>query len=134
MGIWVVGTLIQIFIKSSYTETKFSKKESSQQKNFVLYDRFILYTPFYLSEHQQLTAQICMKMCLQSQYFQVKSTSGFKIKVLVFQKTCFKVKVLITLRISSNCHIKICQSLKRKAILKIPGIVFQMSLFSLKPL
>ena len=29
MGIWVVGTLIQIFIKSSYTETKFSKKESS---------------------------------------------------------------------------------------------------------
>ena len=29
MGIWVVGTLIQIFIKGSYTETKFSKKESS---------------------------------------------------------------------------------------------------------
>ena len=45
-------------------------------------------------------------------------------KFFVFQKNCFKVKVLKTFRISSDFHIKTCQSLKRRAILKIPSTVF----------
>ena len=44
--------------------------------------------------------------------------------VLIFWKTCFKVKVLKRFKISSNCHIKICRSLKRKAISKIPSTIF----------
>ena len=39
--------------------------------------------------------------------------SRFLKKVFVFQKICFKVKVL-----------KTCRSLKRRAILKIPSTVF----------
>ena len=40
-------------------------------------------------------------------------------KVFVFQKICFKVKVLKTFKISIKRHIKTCRFLKRRAILKI---------------
>ena len=52
-----------------------------------------------------------------------KWNSSFLRKVLVFQKTSFKVKVLKTFKIASGCHIKTCQS-KRRAILKIPTTIF----------
>ena len=48
-----------------------------------------------------------------------KRYSSFLIKVFVFRTICFKVKVLKTFKISSNCHIKTCRSLKRRAILEI---------------
>ena len=41
-----------------------------------------------------------------------KRYSNFLIKVFVFQEICFKVKVLKTFKISSDCHIKTSQSLK----------------------
>ena len=44
--------------------------------------------------------------------------SSFLKKNFVFQKICFKVKVLKTLKIPNDCHIKTCRSLKRRAILK----------------
>ena len=50
--------------------------------------------------------------------------SSFLKKVFVFQKICFKVKVLKTFETFTDCHIKTCRSLKRRAILKIPSIVF----------
>ena len=53
-----------------------------------------------------------------------KRYSNFLEKGFVFKKICFKVKVMQTFKISSDYHIKACQSLKRRAILKIPGIVF----------
>ena len=53
-----------------------------------------------------------------------KRYSNFLKKVFVFQKTSFKVKVLKMFKISSNCHIKTCPSLKRRTILKIPSTVF----------
>ena len=60
-------------------------------------------------------------LCCPSSYFQLKNgTPVLKKKVCVFQKIYFKVKVLKLFRISSDCHIKACQSLKWKAILKIP--------------
>ena len=37
----------------------------------------------------------------------------------IFQKTLFKVKALKTFRIFSDCHMKICQSLKQRAVLKV---------------
>ena len=40
--------------------------------------------------------------------------------VFIFQKICFKVKVLKTFKISTDCHIKTCRSLKERTILKIP--------------
>ena len=41
-------------------------------------------------------------------------------KVFVFQKIYFKVKVLKTFKIPTDCHIKTSWSVKRRAILKIP--------------
>ena len=46
------------------------------------------------------------------------------LKVFVFQKIYFKVKVLKTLKVFTDCHIKTCQSLKQRAILKIPTTDF----------
>ena len=54
-----------------------------------------------------------------------KRYSSFLKKVFVFQKICFKVKVLKTFKISTECHIKACRSLKWRAILKIPTTVFR---------
>ena len=53
--------------------------------------------------------------------------SSFLKKLFVFQKLCFKVKVLKTFETFTDCHIKTCQSLKRRATLKIPGTVFRRS-------
>ena len=53
--------------------------------------------------------------------FSVEVLSTKKLeKLLFFQKTCFKNKAIKTCKISSDSHIKIYRSLKRKAILKIP--------------
>ena len=50
MDTWVVGTSNQLFKTGSYNETKFQKKKrSSYWQNSVLCNRFILYSPFYLS-------------------------------------------------------------------------------------
>ena len=59
-----------------------------------------------------------------------KRYSSFLKKVVVFQKICFKFKVLTTFKMSTNCHIKTCRSHERRAILKIPSTVFQKNLCS----
>ena len=46
--------------------------------------------------------------------------SSFLKSVCLFQKIYFKVKVLKLFKMSSDCHIKACRSLKWRAILKIP--------------
>ena len=53
-----------------------------------------------------------------------KRYSSFLKKVFVFQKICFKVKVLETFENVPDCHIKTCRSLEWRAILKIPSTVF----------
>ena len=50
--------------------------------------------------------------------------SSFLKKVFVFQKICYKVKVLKTFKISTDCHVKTCRSLKWRAVLKILSNVF----------
>ena len=67
-----------------------------------------------------------MEICFQSEWFQLKKRySSFLEKVFVFQKICFKVKVLKTFETFTDCrHIKTCRYLKRRAILKIPSTVF----------
>ena len=56
--------------------------------------------------------------------------SSFLKKGFVFQENYFKVKVLETFHIFTDCHIKTCRSLKRTAILKIPSTVFKKNLYS----
>ena len=50
--------------------------------------------------------------------------SSFLKKFFVFQKICFTVKVLKSFKTSTDCHMKTCRSLKRRAILKIPSTIF----------
>ena len=54
----------------------------------------------------------------------LKTVLQFFGKALRFPEICFKVKVLKTFKTSSDCHIKTCISLKRRAISKIPNMVF----------
>ena len=61
-----------------------------------------------------------------------KRFSCFLEKVFVFWKTYFNVKILKTFKIFSDCHIKICLSLKQSAILKIASIPIAIFLLALK--
>ena len=68
-----------------------------------------------------------------------KRYSSFLKKVLVFQKICFKAKVLKMFKVSTDCHIKTCWSLKRRASSKIPSTFFRRAYalsvgFKIKPL
>ena len=54
-----------------------------------------------------------------------KLYSSFSKRVFVFQKICFKVKVLKKFETFTDCHIKTCRSLKRRAILKVPSTVLR---------
>ena len=54
-----------------------------------------------------------------------KLYSSFSKKVFIFQKICFKGKLLNTFKIFTDCHIKTCRSLKRRAILKIFKTAFR---------
>ena len=46
-------------------------------------------------------------------------------KVFVFQKIYFKVGVLKALKFSTDCHIKTCRSLERRAVQKIRSTLFR---------
>ena len=61
-------------------------------------------------------------------YSAKKQYCSFLKNIFIFQKICFKVKVLETFKISSDCHIKTSRSLKRKVTLKILSTVFQKNL------
>ena len=106
MKIWAVGILNQIFIKDSYIQIKFSKKEVVSGKN-----PFFVTSPFYTPH------SICLNIGFWRGSFvwnvvlsfvvlwTKKYYSRFSRKVLVIQETCFKVKVLKTSKIPSDSHI-----------------------------
>ena len=52
-----------------------------------------------------------------------KRYSSFLKKIFAFQKIWIKVNVLKRFKTFTDCHIKICRSLKQRAILKIPNTV-----------
>ena len=57
-----------------------------------------------------------------------KRYSSFLKKAFVFQKICFKVKVLKTFETFTDCHIKACLSLKRKASFLEEHMLFLLAL------
>ena len=125
MDIWVVGTSNELFIRGSWTETKFSKNKVVAGK-----------TPFFeigpFCNHHSIFLNIgCWYVSfLWNDAFSILVLSTEKRyysllkKVFVFQKIWFKVKILKSVKISRDCHIKTCRSLKRRVILKIPSTVF----------
>ena len=127
MDIQMVGTSNQLYIRGSSTETKFSKKESTEllaKLHFVLPILFVL---TLASDRAVLYGNVMLSVLVLSTK---KQYSSFLKRVCVFQKIYFKVKVLKSFKISSDCHIKACRSLKWRAILKIPSTIFQKNLCS----
>ena len=123
MCIWEIGTLNQLFIRGSYTEIKFPRKWNSSKSGFFV-------NSFCAPHSLCLNIRMCRSVLYGNVALSIvvlstkKRYSGFSEKVFVFQKTCFKVKTLKTFKISSDCHMKICRSWKRRGILQIPSTVF----------
>ena len=59
-----------------------------------------------------------------------KRYSSWK-RFLFFQRTCFEVKVLKMLKISSDCHVKMCWSLKNLGVMSCQLIFLFLILFEL---
>ena len=133
IDIWVNDTSNQLLVRGSYCQITFSKIQravlvklsSPWQANFVF-------------PHQSVSLTLAFKRALQYGNVAItivilttkNSSSNFLKKVLVFQKTYFKVKVFKTFKISGDCLIKTCQSLKRRTISKISITIFQRNLKS----
>ena len=83
-----------------------------------------------------LTSTSCMAVFYENDAFSFlmlstkKRYSSFLKKVFVFKKICFKVKVLEKFKTSTDCRIKTCRSLKRRASLKISSTIFWKNLCS----
>ena len=99
-------------------------------KSFICYDAFLGIVHFVLTILFVLALASDMAVLYENDAFSTlvlsvnKMFSSFLKKIFVFQKIFFKVKVLKSFKISTDCHIKICRSFKRRAILKIPSTVF----------
>ena len=95
------------------------KLRSLLQLHFVLPILFVL---TLASDRAVLYRNVALSILVLSTK---KQHSNFLEKFFVFLKICCKVKVLNTLKISSNCYLKTYQSLKRR---KIPSNLFQQNL------
>ena len=113
MDIWAVGTLNQLFIVLTLYSIVLC---------FVLTTLFVL---TLASDRAVLYANVAFSILALSTK---KPYSSFFKKVSVSQKICFKVEVLKTFKISSDCCTKTYRFLKRKANLKIPSTVSQKNL------
>ena len=118
LWIWSFGSLVHQ-INSFY---EVLKRKQNFRKNKVVTGK----TSFF-EVHFVLTILFVLKLALDvvvlygNVVFSIlvpstKRYSNFLKKIFVFQKICFKVKVIKTFKISTDYHWKTCRSLKRKAI------------------
>ena len=114
MSISLIGTSNQLFIVLSLKLKQIFKKSSYWQIS-VLCDR--LTTLFVLTLVSDMTVLYRNDACSILMLSTKKGYSSFFRKKL---KT-YKLKPF---KISTDCYIKRCRSLKRRAILKIPSTVF----------
>ena len=94
---------------------------------------FRVNTVFFRTDLYENAASSILIFSTKKRFFSVLKN------VFVFEKICFKFKVLKTFKTFSECHIKTYRSLKRKAILKIRSTVFRGAYalsvgFEMKPL
>ena len=103
-------------IRYGYSQGKSPSNKTPAYENYVHFVLGILFVLTLVSDMAVLYGNDALSI--------KKEHSSFFIKVFVFQKICFEVTGLKTFRISPDCHIKTWRSLKQRAILKIPSIVF----------
>ena len=124
MDIWVVGTSNLLFLRCSKTGTNFPKNKvvtcTGKTRLFVIvhFEVAILFLLTLASDRTVLCLFPILVVPTKKRY------SSFLKKVFVFQKICFKVKVLKTFETFIDCFIKTYRSFKRRAILEIPSTVF----------
>ena len=121
---FLIITFINMSLLSEPASIKHVALQHAHCFHFVLLILFVLTLTFDRPVLYQNVAFSVIVLSTKKQCF------SFLKKVLVFQKTYFKVKVLKTFKISSNRHLKTCRSLKRRSILKIPNPLFQRNLRS----
>ena len=110
MDIWVVGALNLVFIRGLYNEIKFSKNKGVHGKTLFFWQGQFC-TPHSIC---LLTLVFDKTFLYENVTFSIlilsskKRYSSFLKKHLVFQKTCFKVKVMKLLKISGDYHVTTC--------------------------
>ena len=117
-------------LTKNYPQIKFSEKVVSGKTLFFVIGPFILPIKFVLTLAFD-RAVLYGKVALPAVVFSTKKRySSFLQSTFAFQKTsCFKV--LRTFEVSSDYHIKTCQSFKRRSTVKIHSIVFWRNIMSL---
>ena len=115
----------KLLVEKKKLVEKFSEKKiTGKTTRFFVIFHFLLPILFVLtlaSDRAVLYGIVALSISVLSTK---KWSSGFVNGICVFQKICFKVKVLKMFKISSDCHIKTCQSVKRRASLKVLISVF----------
>ena len=125
MGIWDVGIPNKLFIRVLKLKQNLQKNKAVAANTpfffigpFCTHHSICLNTGFWQSSLNGNDVFSVLVLSTKKRFF------SFLKKVFVFQKICFKVNVLKTFKISTDCHIKTCRSRKQKAILKIPIVPF----------
>ena len=137
MNISVVGTSNQHLIRGWNKVFKNWKTGSNWKNSFLrssswFFELPILFVLAVASARVILYGNVAFSSLVISTK---KRWSSFLEKVFVFQKICFKVKLLNTFKGSSYFRVKTRLTLERRAILKIPNTDFQKNpCFKTKPL
>ena len=124
MRIWTFGSLVhQVNSFQEVLKLKqiFQKNKAVTHKTPLFVVNFVVTILFVLTLASGRTVLNGNDMFLIAVVSTKKRYSSFSNKVFVFQKFWIKVNVLKTFKISTDCQIKTCRSLKRRAILKIPS-------------
>ena len=120
LGNWFMKSTI----RGSYTEN-FQENKAVSRKSSSLFDGSIFYSPFFVLtlafQREVLYGFVTFSMVV---LLNKKPCSSFSKYLFVSQKTFLKVRVMKTFKVSSGCHIKVCQSPKRGSISKIPSSCF----------
>ena len=127
MQIWTFGKLVHELIHEHLKLIQnFQKNEVVTGKNL-----FFVIGPFWTHHSIGLNISFWYGSFAWNGAFSAivlstkKRYASFLKKMFIFDKICFKVRVLKTV-----CRIKTCQSLKGRVILKIPSTVFRKNLCS----
>ena len=130
MDILVICTLNQLFIKCSLKLGFRNNKVVSGKTPFIVICPFHNFHSIYLNIGFWQGSFVWKCCAFNRSTLNLKMVFQFFKKVLTAQKNHFKVKVLKTFKISRDCHIKTCWSLKWRAVLKIFSTAFQRNLRS----
>ena len=129
---WLVHQIISLYevlkLKQNYLKTEVVTGKTPFSVHLVLLILFVLTMTFDKTVLYGNIAFSILVFSTKEQY------SCFLRKVFVFEKIDFKVKLLKTFKIFSDCHIKTCRSLKRRAILKTLAPYFRRTYVFLLPL